>query len=93
MKRIAMCGAMLLLATMSVLAKSNNKASFLPNHTGEWTSAPKHIPTNLAPDGAICGNGDMGMVFGGNAQHQVIYFSKTDFWKALNGYPDRKSVV
>ena len=85
MKRIAIYGTLLLLATMSVLAKSNNAASFLPNHTGEWTSAPKNT---LTPDGAICGNGDIGMVFGGNSQHQVIYFSKTDFWKALNGYPN-----
>ena len=88
MKRIAIYGALLLLATMSALAKSKNAASFLPNHTGEWTSAPKNTPTTLTPDGAICGNGDIGMVFGGNSQHQVIYFSKTDFWKALNGYPN-----
>ncbi|MGM9803980.1 MAG: glycosyl hydrolase family 95 catalytic domain-containing protein [Muribaculaceae bacterium] len=88
MKRIVMCGAMLLLATMSVVAKQGKVTAFLPNHTGEWTSTPKHMPTTLAPDGAICGNGDMGMVFGGEPRHQVIYFSKTDFWKALNGYPN-----
>ena len=56
MKRIAIYGALLLLATMSVLAKSNNAASFLPNHTGEWTSAPKNRPasfSNLRTHGAF----------------------------------------
>lgn len=70
-----------------ITEKKANDA-FLPVYEGEWSSAPKKTPINKVPDGAICGNGDIGMVVGGTPDNQVLYFSKNDFWKAQKGYPD-----
>lgn len=63
-------------------------AGFLPVYKGEWFSPPTNTPTNKVPDGAVCGNGDIGMVLGGTPEKQIFYFSKNDFWKAQNGYPN-----
>lgn len=61
---------------------------FLPPYKGEWSRPPSNTTTNKVPDGAICGNGDIGMVLGGTPDKQIFYFSKNDFWKAQNGYPN-----
>lgn len=67
---------------------STESESFTPQYYGEWTEAPHKMPTTTAPDGAICGNGDIGMVIGGDAGELKFYLSKNDFWKAQPGYPD-----
>lgn len=59
-----------------------------PAYEGVWTSPPTQTPSNKVPDGAITGNGDIGLVLGGMPDKQVFYFSKNDFWKAKRGYPD-----
>lgn len=61
---------------------------FVPEYKGEWSEPSTRTPTNKVPDGAICGNGDIGVVLGGKPEKQILYFSKNDFWKAQNGYPD-----
>lgn len=70
----------------------NNSASeedvFVPSYIGKWDCAPQRTPNSKVPDGAINGNGDIGFVLGGSAEESVFYFSKNDFWKAKNGYPD-----
>lgn len=68
--------------------KKEDMAGFLPGYKGEWQAPPVKTPTNKVPDGAVCGNGDIGMVLGGTSGKQILYFSKNDFWKAQNGYPD-----
>ena len=59
-----------------------------PDYEGIWTAPPTRTPDNKVPDGAINGNGDIGMVLGGTPDKQIFYFSKNDFWKAKKGYPD-----
>ena len=49
---------------------------------------PTCTPNNKVPDGAINGNGDIGLVLGGKPEESILYFSKNDFWKAQNGYPN-----
>lgn len=61
---------------------------FLPSYRGEWETPPVKTPTNKVPDGAVCGNGDIGMVLGGTPDKQILYFSKNDFWKAQKGFPN-----
>ena len=63
-------------------------ADEFPDYEGIWTAPPTQTPNNKVPDGAINGNGDIGMVLGGTPEKQVFYFSKNDFWKAKKGYPD-----
>ncbi len=67
---------------------TDNTDDKLPQYKGIFTSAPQHMPNNRTPDGPIMGNGDVGMVLGGNPEDQCFYLSKTDFWKAQKGYPD-----
>ena len=37
------------------------------------------------PAGAMCGNGDLGVVFDNDEKDLVIHISKCDFWKFVNG--------
>jgi hypothetical protein len=53
-----------------------------------FTNPPLNVPTNKVPDGPIAGNGDVGLVIGGNNKELNLYFSKNDFWKSKPGYPD-----
>ena len=60
---------------------------------GEWTdtSYPGQI-SDLTPDTALMGNGDVGVNSGGSATEKTFYISKGNFWeyngtqKALGGY-------
>lgn len=80
--------ALLLFLCCSCSMKESVNEDFLSQCKGTWSTAPTHMPTSLTPDGAICGNGDIGMVWGGTPDSQSIYLSKNDFWKAQNGYPN-----
>jgi alpha-L-fucosidase 2 len=85
----ASCSLIALIFLMVGCGSSNESSeSYIPDYEGEWTAPPVNTPTNKVPDGAICGNGDIGMVLGGTPEDQTIYFSKNDFWKAKDGYPD-----
>ena len=37
------------------------------------------------PAGAMCGNGDLGVVFDNDEKDLIIHISKCDFWKFANG--------
>lgn len=50
-----------------------------------FNAPPKHVPCNVTPDGAYTGNGDLGVVWGGNAENIKLYLSKVDFWNAKEG--------
>lgn len=79
---------LIILLSSSCNLKKEAADDFLPVYKGEWTSPPLKTPTNKVPDGAVCGNGDIGMVLGGTPEKQIFYFSKNDFWRAQNGYPN-----
>ena len=55
----------------------------------EITSKPVNTNENGAvykiPAGAICGNGDLGIVFDNDEKGLVIHISKCDFWKFTSG--------
>jgi len=51
------------------------------------TSPPKMVPTTKTPDGALAGNGDIGLVLGGNPDQLTFYIGKNDFWRAYPVYP------
>lgn len=55
----------------------------------EITSKPVNINTGGAvykiPAGAMCGNGDLGVVFDNDEKDLVIHISKCDFWKFTSG--------
>lgn len=42
----------------------------------------QNTPNTFMPDGAITGNGDLGIVWGGTPDRVQLYMSKVDFWKA-----------
>ena len=42
---------------------------------------PKKIPTVTMADGAITGNGDVSVTWGGSSDRIHLYISKSDFWK------------
>ena len=45
----------------------------------------KETPSQVLPDGAITGNGDVTAMLAGGADRIRIYIGKTDFWKADGG--------
>src|SRR5436190_8440517 len=51
------------------------------------TSPPKIVPTPKTPDGALAGNGDIGLVLGGTPDQLTFYVGKNDFWRAYPVYP------
>ena len=46
------------------------------------TSPPQHVPTPKTPDGALAGNGDIGLTLGGAPDKLTFYLGKNDFWRA-----------
>lgn len=50
-----------------------------------FNAPPEHVPCNTTPDGAYTGNGDLGIVWGGNGENVKLYLSKVDFWSAKEG--------
>ena len=43
-------------------------------------SPPKMVPTSKTPDGALAGNGDIGLTLGGTPDRLQFYIGKNDFW-------------
>jgi len=50
-------------------------------------SPPKMVPTPKTPDGALAGNGDIGLTLGGAPDRLQFYIGKNDFWRAYPVYP------
>ncbi|MBE6749048.1 MAG: hypothetical protein E7557_07440 [Ruminococcaceae bacterium] len=55
----------------------------------EFTNKPEKLPGNGAyekmPAGALCGNGDLGVVLSNDETDLIIHISKCDFWKFIPG--------
>lgn len=51
-------------------------------HSVFLTAPPSRIGTKWCPDGAVCGNGDLSVIWTGTPDRIRIYFSKCDFWDA-----------
>ena len=55
----------------------------------EFTNKPEKLQGNGAyekiPAGALCGNGDLGVVFSNDETDLIIHLSKCDFWKFTPG--------
>jgi hypothetical protein len=52
-----------------------------------FTAPPANVPTAKTPDAPLCGNGDIGLTFGGEPGKLQLYFGKNDFWRAYPVYP------
>ena len=55
----------------------------------EITSKPINVTDTgvlyKIPAGAMCGNGDLAVVFDNDENDLIIHISKCDFWKFVNG--------
>jgi len=68
-------------ATIVALGGAMNAAhAQTDQHRITIDTPPRITPGGKLPDGAILGNGDVGIAFGGNAAAQNFYISKGDFW-------------
>ena len=61
--------------------------SELNRYKAVLTGAPVLVPTTKTPDGAIAGNGDIGITLGGTPDSLCFYIGKNDFWRAYPVYP------
>jgi len=52
-------------------------------HIAVINTVPHATPSRLTPDGAVAGNGDVALIWGGTPAKHVIYIGKSDFWEAL----------
>ncbi|MBR4899760.1 MAG: hypothetical protein IKZ46_02390 [Victivallales bacterium] len=52
-------------------------------HIAVINTVPHATPSKLTPDGAVAGNGDVALIWGGTPAKHVIYIGKSDFWEAL----------
>jgi len=50
------------------------------------TKTPERVPSGAVVDGALMGNGDVGVVLGGDPDQLKFYIGKDDFW-SLQGSP------
>ncbi len=55
------------------------------SHIAIITSPPKATPHTHFPDGAITGNGDVSLIWGGTPEKLRLYICKADFWRAEPG--------
>ncbi len=51
----------------------------------EITSKPTKTTDVKIPEGAMCGNGDLAVVFDNDDKNLIIHISKCDFWKFCSG--------
>lgn len=75
----------------SCAASTDNRPTALAEHINGYkavlTSPPSHVPTIKTPDGALAGNGDIGITMGGTPDSLCFYIGKNDFWRAFPVYP------
>lgn len=58
----------------------NTLQGLLPGYAGTWSSPPTGTVTDVMTDGALLGNGDLGVTVGGDRNTLRLYLSKNDFW-------------
>ena len=54
-------------------------------HTIIVNMPPSATPSQVLPDGAVIGNGDLSLVWSGTPERLRLYVCKSDFWKADPG--------
>lgn len=57
----------------------------METYFNEITKRPEKCEKNKIPAGAICGNGDLGVVFDDDEKGLLLHISKCDFWKFSPG--------
>lgn len=85
MNKLSVVFLLMLLAA----ACSNHKEEslYVSRYKAVFTEVPKRVPTTKTPDGPLAGNGDIGLVMGGDPEQIKFYFGKNDFWRAYPVYP------
>ena len=71
----------------SPLFKAVAQEIYAGQYNAVLTSPPEHVPTSKTPDGALAGNGDIGLTLGGTPDQLDFYIGKNDFWRAYPVYP------
>jgi hypothetical protein len=71
----------------SFAAKANAQQLYAGRYNAVLTSPPQKVPTAKTPDGALAGNGDIGLTLGGTPGQLTFYIGKNDFWRAYPVYP------
>ena len=54
---------------------------------GEWNAPPKRVPYDHQTDGALLGNGDLGVALGGEDGAAIWHMAKVDFWESRGPFP------
>jgi alpha-L-fucosidase 2 len=67
--------------------KVNAQEIYAGRYNAILTSPPKMVPASKTPDGALAGNGDIGLTLGGTPGKLEFYLGKNDFWRAYPVYP------
>lgn len=77
-----------LLATASAVStRTEAQEIYAARYNPVLTSPPQRVPTSKTPDGALAGNGDIGLTLGGSPERLTFYIGKNDFWRAYPVYP------
>lgn len=69
------------------LPNAGAQSVYAGRYKAVFTAPPKMVPTAKTPDGALAGNGDIGLVLGGTAGDWQCYLGKNDCWRAYPVYP------
>ena len=67
--------------------KADAQEIYAGRYNAILNSPPKMVPTPKTPDGALAGNGDIGLTLGGTPDRLQFYIGKNDFWRAYPVYP------
>ena len=67
--------------------KAGAQGIYAGRYNAVLTSPPENVPTPKTPDGALAGNGDIGLTLGGTPGKLNFYLGKNDFWRAYPVYP------
>ena len=73
-------------ATAPLSATAAQAHRIVENYEGVWTSPPTHVPSAATADGPMMGNGDVGVVMGGDVTALTSYLGKNDFFALKSGY-------
>lgn len=91
-RMISMLTSLAIIATTCTVVGLGTKASasvdeewkmvqqIISQYGGKWTKPPTNVVTGNMTSGPILGNGDLGVVMGGDEDSQTYYISKSDFW-------------
>jgi hypothetical protein len=71
----------------SFFIKTDAQEIYAGRYNAVLIAPPKMVPTPKTPDGALAGNGDIGLTLGGTPDRLQFYIGKNDFWRAYPVYP------